>query len=237
MKKILIVLSGRKKDSITRQVAEMFIDKVKQNAHEELSVEYIVLKNVNVQHCIGCEQCFNTGSCVMKNDDMPGILDKMLEADSIFIATPVYLNHITGELKSFLDRMAFWTHLFRLRGKYGGVIVTTSNSGSEDVITYLKGIYNSLGIKFICAAKYIAIKGTISDIERAAHEYCEHINSDERFIVPSEMEYSFKAYRTSMKKGLYSNKEREYWKNNHMLQYSSLQEVIDFESEIMKRNG
>lgn len=231
MKKILLLYFGKDNESVTSKSADFFFHKLCAEMNEELQIVRINIREKNIKMCKGCEQCFKNGECCMKDDDMNTIENEISEAEAVFIATPVYLNHLPGQFKNVLDRMAFCTHLFKYRGKSGGIIVTTSNSGADEVISYVKSIYNNLGIKYICAGKYVALKGTVTNLEKAAVKCCEYFESDKKFIVPEEMEYSFKAYQNSMKKGLYSDKERQYWIDHGMLEMDSLQDVIDKERE------
>ena len=52
---------------------------------------------------MGCGVCNNTHKCV-QNDDMAEVLDKMLDADVIVLATPVYFYTMDAQLKTLIDR-------------------------------------------------------------------------------------------------------------------------------------
>jgi len=62
----------------------------------------------------GCSSCFFckrknsgfTGQCAMK-DDLTEILDKAMESDVLLLGSPIYIGYITGEMKSFLERLLF----------------------------------------------------------------------------------------------------------------------------------
>lgn len=47
--------------------------------------------------------CNRTHQCIQK-DDMKDILDKMVEADVIVMATPVYFYTMDGQMKTLIDR-------------------------------------------------------------------------------------------------------------------------------------
>lgn len=66
----------------------------------------IFLTDKEIQYCKGCHSCwFKTpGSCVIK-DDMAGILSSMAGVNLIILASPVYFNNISGNLKVFMDRL------------------------------------------------------------------------------------------------------------------------------------
>ena len=64
----------------------------------------IALKEKCDRACIGCEACHqNNGVCVQK-DDMAAILGKMIAADVIVMATPVYFYTMDAQMKTLIDR-------------------------------------------------------------------------------------------------------------------------------------
>ncbi|OGW80765.1 MAG: iron-sulfur protein [Omnitrophica bacterium RIFCSPLOWO2_12_FULL_44_17] len=69
-------------------------------------VENIFLAGKNIHHCQGCFTCwFKTpGKCTI-NDDMAELIEKFKLADILVFATPVYVDHVTGMMKDFLDRL------------------------------------------------------------------------------------------------------------------------------------
>ena len=82
-------------------------------------VETLLLRKMDVKMCRGCLACEEggeerQGSCRIK-DDMIEVYPKLLAADAVVLATPVYFELLSGRLKNFLDRTcALWP---RLQGK------------------------------------------------------------------------------------------------------------------------
>jgi multimeric flavodoxin WrbA len=72
-------------------------------------VEFISTIGMNIKHCVGCGACSrgrDNGKaikCVIK-DDYQTLVDKVLEADGVIIAAPVYILGIVGQFKNFVDR-------------------------------------------------------------------------------------------------------------------------------------
>jgi len=62
----------------------------------------------------GCESCFSCktkggtsyGRCAVK-DDLAPILKKVEEADSIILGSPIYFGTVSGEMRSFMERLMF----------------------------------------------------------------------------------------------------------------------------------
>jgi multimeric flavodoxin WrbA len=61
-------------------------------------VEKISLREKNIRYCTGCGVCNTTHKCV-QTDDMAEILEKMLDADVIVMATPVYFYTMDAQMK------------------------------------------------------------------------------------------------------------------------------------------
>ena len=58
---------------------------------------------MDIHCCIGCYQCFNTGSCIF-DDDMGGIIAAIRESSLLVVCAPVYTNTVPGGLKLLIDR-------------------------------------------------------------------------------------------------------------------------------------
>lgn len=66
-------------------------------------MEKIYLNDCKINFCRGCGVCNTTHKCV-QHDDMAEILDKMVKADVIVMATPVYFYSMNGQMKTLIDR-------------------------------------------------------------------------------------------------------------------------------------
>ena len=70
------------------------------------NVEYINLHNCSIDYCKGCRNCFETGECILKNDDMVWIANSIKNADVIMLAAPVYWANVPAIVKNLFDRMS-----------------------------------------------------------------------------------------------------------------------------------
>lgn len=75
-------------------------------------VEKIQIQRKHVAGCLGCNACYrNNGECVQK-DDMQEIREKMIAADVIVLASPIYFYSMTAQMKAVIDRTyAFYQQL------------------------------------------------------------------------------------------------------------------------------
>jgi multimeric flavodoxin WrbA len=80
-------------------------------ASQGAETELIHLYDLNFKGCTSCFACKlkggkSYGHCGFK-DELSPILDKILQVDALILGSPIYLGIITGELKSFLERLIF----------------------------------------------------------------------------------------------------------------------------------
>ena len=99
-KKVLILSASPRKGGNSDVLCDTFLRGATEAGH---SVEKIFLRDKNIHYCTGCGVCNRTHRCVQK-DDMAEILDKMVAADVIVLATPVYFYTMDGQMKTLIDR-------------------------------------------------------------------------------------------------------------------------------------
>ncbi len=80
-------------------------------ASQGAETELIHLYDLNFKGCTSCFACKEKdgkrfGKCAM-NDDLTPVLEKLEEADAIVLGSPIYYATVTGEMKSFLERLCF----------------------------------------------------------------------------------------------------------------------------------
>jgi len=77
---------------------------------EGASVKYIRLCDLNIAPCIECNSCFKTGECATK-DDYQLLMEKMLDADRLIFATPIFFMAVCSQAKVLIDRcQCLWAH-------------------------------------------------------------------------------------------------------------------------------
>ena len=101
MKNVLIISSTPRVGGNSEILAKEFEKGAKDAGH---NVEFINLRDYNLNYCIGCYSCHKTGRC-FHNDEMNKLYDKLLNANVIVFATPVYYYSMSGQLKVFIDRL------------------------------------------------------------------------------------------------------------------------------------
>lgn len=98
----IIVLQGSPNENgSTAILVEEFARGARAAGH---TVERIDVAHEDVRPCAGCVACgYGTRPCV-QHDGMGAILDKVLAADMVVFATPLYYFGMTAQLKAVIDR-------------------------------------------------------------------------------------------------------------------------------------
>jgi multimeric flavodoxin WrbA len=98
------------------------------------------LADYRIDDCAGCETCVRKTTWCIQEDDTREVLSKLLEADGVILASPVFVMHVTGKLKSLIDKTASWVHRPPMVGKPALLISTTQGAGLKEVLGYLKQV-------------------------------------------------------------------------------------------------
>lgn len=131
--KILGIIGSPRKNSNT----EILVKEAMAAAMElgaEIEIVNITQKTINP--CNGCGVCLDTSDCVI-SDDMQPIYAKLLEADGIFIGTPVYFWNVSSQVKILIDRTFPFMWNRKLRGKVGGIAVVARRAGCGNTYSFL----------------------------------------------------------------------------------------------------
>ncbi len=141
---------------------ETLLDAFLQGAHDAGGiVEKVILKDLNYQSCRGCNLCHRDGECVVQ-DDAITLFDKILAADCVAIASPIYTMGITAEVKALIDRGQYlWAQKFVLKTLYfsdehirrhKGIFISTAGQNWDHVFDgafpMMTAIFNGTGFEY-----------------------------------------------------------------------------------------
>ena len=91
-----ILGSPKGKNSLTLKLLESALNGAEDAGAE---VEFIDVARKNIRTCKSCGICYATGKCSQK-DDFQAVYEKVVEADGIIFASPVYFNNVSSQLKA-----------------------------------------------------------------------------------------------------------------------------------------
>lgn len=101
--KILGICSSPRMEGNTNYYLNTVLEEARRLGAE---TEIIKLAGKKISGCNACYGCVEAKKCIV-DDDFEEIFDKIVEADGILLASPVYHSCITPELKCVLDRAGF----------------------------------------------------------------------------------------------------------------------------------
>jgi multimeric flavodoxin WrbA len=110
--KIYAINGSPRKNNNTVTLLKKALEGVKESVKDtEVETEIINLYDFKYTGCKSCFACKmldgkSYGKCVIK-DDVHEVLEKLSQADGIIFGSPVYFHDISGQLKSFLERLLF----------------------------------------------------------------------------------------------------------------------------------
>ena len=151
MKVVGILGSPRGKNSLTRRLLESALAGTGELGAE---TELIDVTKLDIKGCLGCNACYKTGTCVLK-DDFADVYEKMRDADGIILGSPVYFDAVSAQLKAFIDRTADCRHCQQLVGKYGMAVTATASSGADETLKQLNDFMTKSGAFTIGGVKVV----------------------------------------------------------------------------------
>ena len=178
--------------------------------------ELVHLGDLKIEFCRHCEICHRKiMDCPIK-DDANTLIKKILESDGIIFASPVYIDHITGYLKTFFDRSTHFIHCLRLLGKYTAAVATSGGGPHEMVLDYLK--YFSI----ICGAQYVGGVSTKVPVTEEFKEKAEKLGETLSDAIKGKKRFSdqmkeIQSRRSFFRRIIEAHKEEwsgeyDYWK-------------------------
>jgi multimeric flavodoxin WrbA len=114
----------------------------------DFNFDYLNLWEKQFETCRGCHLCLLRGieKCPIK-DEIIDIKEKMKQADSLILASPVYVMNVTPLMKNFIDRLSSVCHRPEFIKQNGLVLTTVGAYGSKKVLNYMENVLNVWGIQ------------------------------------------------------------------------------------------
>lgn len=133
-KKVLVLSASPRRGGNSDLLCDQFILGAKESGNQ---VEKIFLRDKEINYCLACDTCQgNGGNCVQK-DDMIEVLDKIIAADVIVMATPVYFYTMNGQIKTLIDRT--YSRYLAIKNKEMYFIMTAADSKKQALERTLEG--------------------------------------------------------------------------------------------------
>ena len=153
--KVLGIMGSPRRESNT----ELLLDKALAGAHEAgAGVEKVLVSRHKISPCVEDYDCLKAGNCSIK-DDMQSIYDKLVEADHVILASPIFFYGITAQAKALVDRcQALWVRRYVLhmgeddkrirRGAFIAVGATRGEKLFDGAVLTVKYFFDAIGVKY-----------------------------------------------------------------------------------------
>lgn len=137
---------------------DLLLEEVLKGAESEgAEVEKLVVDKLSISACKEYNGCLRDGNCVIR-DDMDDIYPKLLEADVVVVASPMFFYGVSSQLKALIDRcQALWARRYVLKqeprdsgrkGAFIGVGATKGEKLFDGSILTLKYFFQAIGVEY-----------------------------------------------------------------------------------------
>jgi len=187
---------------------------------EGFSLEVIHLAYHAIEYCKGCGYCIEKGGCWIE-DDHREIVKKLLAAPAVILASPVYFLHITGQMKTFIDRCLALGHKPQPSWKPGLAICVSAGLGETDTAQYLAFLLRTFGAFSIGnltamatqPGQFIGQESVEARARDLARDLCRAIKEKRRYPA-TDMDlryYQFMSYLVGEQKETVMKDDHRHW--------------------------
>ncbi|UCH13027.1 MAG: flavodoxin family protein [Bacteroidales bacterium] len=190
MKKVLALNGSMRRNGNTSILLRHFLNGA---GNSTGAVEEIIAHDINLEYCRGCLRCNLIGKCSVNDDDWVEISSKILDADVIVFASPIYFHHITASLKKVIERFRSFVHVqitetglkHTPREEWNKDFVLLLCMGSSDVsdsdpvielFKYIKSILGPKNRLHIITATRLAVVNQVSKTEAELEKLYPKLN-------------------------------------------------------------
>jgi len=171
--KVLGIMGSPRRQSNTEILLDRALAGAKKMGTE---VEKVAVSELKVHPCLEIYACRKDGKCAIK-DDMQQLYEKLLEADHIVFASPIFFYGLTSQAKAIVDRcQALWVRKYVLgigkedrrvrKGVFISVGATRGERLFDGVVLTVKYFFDAIGVKY---AGDVLIRGIDNEAEIRGH--------------------------------------------------------------------
>lgn len=145
-KNILILIGSPRRNGNTEALVNAFTEGAATAGHH---IDKLLLSNLNIHCCLGCDYCTrNQGKCIQR-DDMEIVYTKMRKSDVVVFASPLYYWGLSAQLKTVIDRFyASLSNPFAVKESVLLLPFGAQNPAEADIaVSHYKIISSGLGLK------------------------------------------------------------------------------------------
>lgn len=156
--RVLGILGSPRRQSNT----EILLDSALAGAVDRgAEIEKVLLSEMDIAPCKEIYACLEAGRCAIQ-DDMQFLYEKLLSADHVIFASPIFFYGITAQAKAMVDRcQALWVKKYILgmdrddtrirRGAFISVGATKGKNLFDGAVLTVKYFYDAIGVDYVNA--------------------------------------------------------------------------------------
>ena len=153
-KKVLVLSGSPRKNGNSDILCDEFMRGALESGNE---VEKIRVAEKKIGYCHACYYCRQSEGIYAIKDDMAEVLQKMIDADVIVLASPVYFYSVDAQLKALIDRtVARWLEVRDKEFYYIATMADEEISSADTTLSCFRGYADCVeGAKemgFICGS-------------------------------------------------------------------------------------
>jgi hypothetical protein len=124
---------------------DLLLDEALKGAQSQgAEIEKLIVDRLDIAPCIEDYGCSDDGNCTIR-DDMDGIYPKLLGADVVIVASPMFFYGVTSQIKALIDRcQALWARRYVLKQN-----LPNGKNLFEGSILTLKYFFDAVGVKYV----------------------------------------------------------------------------------------
>ena len=139
--KVLAISASPRKSGNSDVLCDQFLKGAAEAGNE---VKKIALGQMNISPCVACYGCSKSHQCV-KKDDMAQVLQELIDADVIVLATPVYFYSMDAQMKIMIDRcLPRYREIINKDFYYIITAADPEHSAADETIAGLRGYLRCL---------------------------------------------------------------------------------------------
>jgi multimeric flavodoxin WrbA len=140
--KVVAFNGSPRKNGNTSILIETVFNELK---NKGIETELIHVGKKQIQGWLACMKCAENqnGHCIIKNDIVNDCIDKIMNADGVILGSPVYCSGLTGQIKSFIDRVSLTATVNNslFKRKIGASVVAVRRAGGVFTFNSLNNFF------------------------------------------------------------------------------------------------
>ena len=190
MKKIVIIDGGPRRNFNTASMLQKFAEGAS-SVGSDIEVKTVRLYGLDYKGCMSCMACKIKGKasnvCKFK-DALTPVLEEIAEADGLVLGSPIYFGDVTGQMRAFLERLAFpWL-------SYNDYSMTAPKRMPVVLVETMNGLPDRNNSQGYGSMEY-CLKAALGEPERLIAYNTYQVKNYDRFELASFSEEAKRQYR------------------------------------------